>query len=278
LRQICETLVRERLINVVAAKGLSLFDDPRIGEQLVKAYRGFRAPERPQIISLLVSRPAFAKPLMQAIAAGKIPREDLTSYHVRQIHSLGDPELSRMVTDIWGQLRDTPADKRKLITDLKSSLTDDILAGADMSRGRLTFSTICAKCHRLYGEGASIGPDLTGSNRSNLDYLLENVIDPSAVVNKDFRMTVLVMADGRVLNGVITSQTDRTLTLQSLTEKLTLDKEEIDAKKPTTLSPMPEGLLTPLTDEQVRDLFAYLRHPSQVALPPSAAQTSAARP
>ena len=70
----------------------------------------------------------------------------------------------------------------------------------------------------LYGVGRKVGPDLTGSNRKNLDYLLENVIDPSASVGSDFRAWVVVLDDGRVLNGVVTEQTERTLTLQTAQE------------------------------------------------------------
>ena len=267
LRKICEQLVGERIINVTAARGLAIYDDPKIGEQLVKAYRGFRAPERPQVLSILVSRGAFARPLLEAVANGKIPREDLTAFHVRQIHSLGDAELVRRTTEVWGQLRDSSEEKRKLMAGLKEELTDEAMAKGDLSQGRLLFEKTCMKCHKLYGQGQTVGPDLTGSNRANIDYLLENVIDPSAVVNKDYRMTILVLADGRVLNGLVTQQTEKTVTLQGLTEKTTIDRADIEESKLTELSPMPEGLLQTLTPVQIRDLVAYLRHHSQVKLP-----------
>ncbi len=266
LRQICEKTVRIRNLNVVAAQGLALFDDPKIGEHLSKAYFTFVAPDRPQIISILVSRPSFALPLLKTIEAGGIPRSALTSFHVRQLHSLENPEISKLTVDVWGELRDSPEDKKNLIAELKQKLTDEVLAKADLTHGRALFNATCSKCHRLYGEGTLVGPDITGSNRSDLHYLLENIIDPSAVVNKDFRMTVLVMEDGRVLNGVITGQTERTITLQALTEKLTINKDEIEVMKPTSLSPMPEGLLQPLNETQIRDLIAYLKHSSQVPL------------
>lgn len=279
LRAICEKLVRERYVNLVAAQGLSQFDDPKIGDQLVGSYKRFRTFERPQIMSILVSRPSFANAMLDAMARGTIPREDLTSYHVRQLHSLGNAELSKKVSEVWGDLRDSSEDKRKLMADLKQQLTDPVLAQANLSRGRFTFQQTCAKCHRLYGEGEQVGPDLTGSNRNNLDYLLENIVDPSAVVNKDFRMTVIVLVDGRILNGVITAQNDRTMTFQTLTEKLTINKDDIEETKVTSLSPMPEGLLQTMSPDQIRDLIAYLRHTSQVPLPTTGeATTSKATP
>jgi putative heme-binding domain-containing protein len=140
-------------------------------------------------------------------------------------------------------------------------------ADADKRRGRALFVKLCQNCHRLYGEGAKVGPDLTGGNRSNLDYLLSNIVDPSGVVDKDYRMTVLLTEDDRILNGLVIEETDRTITIQTATEQLTLDRESIQSRKVTDKSPMPDGLLDSLSLEQITDLIGYLRHPTQVALP-----------
>ena len=138
---------------------------------------------------------------------------------------------------------------------------------ANLAAGRALFKKHCQNCHRLYGEGEKIGPDLTGGNRSNLDYLLSNIIDPSAVVDKDFRMSVLLTDDDRILNGLVIDESDRTITIQTATEQLTLDKDSIQSRKITEKSPMPDGLLDSLSGDQIRDLIGYLRHPTQVALP-----------
>jgi putative heme-binding domain-containing protein len=267
LRSICESLLGDARMNVVAARGLSKFDDPSIGEKLVSRYNNFRGPHRPQIMSLLVSRRSFAAAALNAIDNGKIPRSDLSAYQVRQIHSLGDPKLSRRVSEVWGEIRETPAEKQRAIEATKKTLSSRVLAGADRSNGRALFAKHCQNCHRLYGEGATIGPDLTGANRSNLDYLLGNIVDPSAVVDKDFRMTILLMDDARVFNGLVTAETDRTISVQTATELLTIDKESIELRKVTEKSPMPDGLLDTLSEEQIRDLISYLSHPSQVPLP-----------
>ena len=118
----------------------------------------------------------------------------------------------------------------------------------------------------LFGDGEKIGPDLTGAQRSSLEYVLENILDPSAVVGKDYRMTIVLMDDGRVLNGLVVSKNDKTMVIQTQSRKETLPMESIEQIKETTLSPMPDGLLTTLTADQIRDLIAYLMHPTQVAL------------
>ncbi|MEQ1860419.1 MAG: PVC-type heme-binding CxxCH protein [Chthoniobacteraceae bacterium] len=266
LRAICEQLLGERFVNAVAARGLALFDDPAIGAKLAKSYRSFHATERKVVIDTLVSRPAFARALLEEIAAGKIPREDISAFHARQIRSFNDPALSKRLAEVWGEMRESPADKRVLLSKLKMQLTPAALAAADKSAGRVVYESICASCHTLYGRGGQIGPDLTGSGRANLDYLLENIVDPGAVVNADMRLNVLTLKDGRVLNGVIGAKTDRTLTLKTATEAVTIERAEIVKQEEIAQSMMPEGLLLAFGEAQVRDLIAYLMHPVQVPL------------
>jgi putative heme-binding domain-containing protein len=218
----------------------------------------------------LVSRPSFAAALLAEVAAGKIPREDLTPFHARQIRSFNDPALTEKLTATWGGLRDSPADKKQFMAKLKARLTPEVLAGADRSQGRALFNVACANCHTLYGHGGHVGPDLTGAGRDNIDYVLENVVDPSAVVNAEFRMVVANLKDGRVLNGIIATKTDRTITLKTMTEVTTLERSQIESLQESALSIMPEGLLESLTDKQVRDLVAYLMSKSQAALPTDA--------
>ncbi len=144
-----------------------------------------------------------------------------------------------------------------------------MLAKADVSQGRVAFNTACAACHTLYGEGGKVGPDLTGGGRDNLDYLLENIVDPSAVVTADFHMSLVELKDGRVLSALIAAKTERTLSLKTMTEALTVERSEVAAIRDSSLSLMPEGLLEALPPEQARDLIAYLMHKSQVPLPVS---------
>jgi putative heme-binding domain-containing protein len=267
LRPLCEQLLQEQFLNSVAARGLAGFDDPAVGAKLVKAYRQFHPSERGQLLSVLVSRATFALALLDAVAAGKVPRADISPFHARQIRSLNDAALNRKLGESWGDLRDLPADKQRLIAGWKSQFTQGALAKADKSQGRLVFNTACAGCHTLYAEGGKVGPDLTGGGRDNLDYLLENIVDPSAVVTADFRMSIVELKDGRVLNGLIAAKTERTLTLKTMTETLTVEREEIVAIRESSLSLMPEGLLEALTTDQARDLIAYLTHKSQAPLP-----------
>ena len=266
-RKICEQLLGERYLNVVAIRGLAEESDPALGAKIVGAYKNFALGDRPQVITALVSRPAWARALLDAIAAGKIPRNDIAAFHARQIHNLGDPQLTARLTEVWGDLRESPTAIKELIAKLRTQLTPDVLAKGDPHAGRQVFASICATCHTLYGEGGKIGPDLTGANRDNLDYLLENIADPSAVVAPDFRMSLITLKDGRVLAGMITTKNERTLTLRTMTDVQTVERTEIVKTEESPLSMMPEGLLAAFTPEQTCNLFAYLMGHQQVSLP-----------
>ncbi|HUR45553.1 MAG TPA: PVC-type heme-binding CxxCH protein [Candidatus Saccharimonadales bacterium] len=267
LRQVCEKLIGERFLNSVAARGLAGFDDPAVGAKLVGAYRQFHPSERGQLLSALVSRASFANALLDGVVSGKMPREEISAYHARQIRGLNEAALNKKLALAWGELRETSADKQQLINQWRARLTPSALAKADVRQGRLVFNTACAVCHTLYGEGGKIGPDLTGGGRENLDYLLENIVDPSAVVTADFRMSVIDLKDGRRLNAIMTAKTERTMTLKTMTETLTVERAEINELLDSKESLMPEGLLESLSPEQARDLIAYLMQKTQVPLP-----------
>ncbi len=281
LRQICEKLLNVRFLNAVAARGLAQFNDPAIGVKMAQSFKTFHQSERGAVIEALVSRPAFAAALLDEMAKGKIARDNLSAFQARQIRSFGDPKLTRRLVEVWGEIHDSSQDKTRLMVELKGRLTFDVLSKADIGQGRVVFNAVCANCHRLYGHGGQIGPDLTGAGRQNIDYLLSNLVDPSAMVAADFRMSVVVLADGRVLNGIIRSKNDRTITLQTAKEQVVIDRSDIETSEVSSQSLMPDGLLQPLKPDQLRDLVAYLMTRSQVALPegsPATAEVSRTGP
>jgi putative membrane-bound dehydrogenase-like protein len=267
LKDICVKLLGDQRLSAIAAKGLAADENADNAKLLIKNFGRFRGTDRAGIIATLVSRKTFASELVDAIGRGEISRSMLSAYDARQIRSFGDEALNSRLADAWGETRESPQERKDKMVALKEQLAKSNDLPTDLGKGRVIFQELCGKCHRMYGEGQKIGPDLTGSNRDNLDYLIENIIDPSAVISKEFRMSVLSLADGRVLNGVIVSKNNRTTTLLMQTETVTIENEEIEEVKLTSQSPMPDGQLDALSEAQVRDLFGYLRHPVQVPLP-----------
>jgi putative membrane-bound dehydrogenase-like protein len=264
---VLQNLVGDRAVALEAIRGLALYDHPDTPARMVKSWHQFGPNERAAAIDTLCSRPAYAQKLMDMLREGTVGKNDLSASHARQIRSFDESHLNAQLAELWGEVRTSTAEKRSVIEQLKSKLTPDALAKAHPRQGRALFQKHCANCHVLYGVGRKAGPDLTGSNRKNLDYLLENIVDPSASVGADFRALVVVLDDGRVLNGVITDQNERTLTLQTAQDPVTLDRQAIEEMQPTSNSLMPDGLLQNLSEGDVVDLVSYLMSVEQVALP-----------
>jgi putative membrane-bound dehydrogenase-like protein len=262
LRTVCEKTIKTRFLNSVAVKGLAKFDDA--GKLIASSYGSFHPSERATAIEVLVSRPSFAGELLKEMTAGRIPRGDVSAAQARQIRGFNNAELTASLGKAWGEFRDSPKDKSDFIAKLKGELTKDVLAKANATNGKALFAKHCASCHKLFGEGAEIGPDLTGAGRDDMDYLLSNIVDPSAVVTKDFQITNFQLADGRSVAGIVMSDADGKVTVQTATEKVTLRKAEIESRSPSALSLMPDGLLQTLTVAEVKDLFAYLQAKSRV--------------
>jgi putative membrane-bound dehydrogenase-like protein len=257
-------LLADSAVRVAALRGLAASDDEATPGEVLKKYGEFDAAARQEAISTLAARKNYATFLLDALEQHRIPAADVSAFHVQQLQNLKDVAISGRLEKVWGKFRPTSADRAALIAKYKQQLTPTVLAGADRAKGRAVFNRTCAACHTLFDAGGKIGPQLTGAQRNNLDYLLSNVLDPSAVVAKDYQMTLLVMADGRVISGIIKSEDDRRLTVQTATELITVIKNEIDSRDVMANSMMPDGLLQPLGEAEVRDLMAYLMGATQV--------------
>ena len=251
-------LINDKVLGTAARGALAKFGNDEVPKALLNNWPDRSIEWRAANVTTLVSRPAWTKALLETIAAGKIKRDEITPFQARQIRSQNDPALNDLLTRVWGELRDTPETKKAELAKWQKSLTKDALSKADAAKGKMLFSAVCAACHKLYGEGAALGPDLTGSDRHNLDYLLGNIVDPNAMVPADYRVSVLKLKDGRTLTGVLPEQNNRTLTLQTPTERLTIERSQIAEQQQLSASLMPEGLLEALGEENVRHLIAYL--------------------
>jgi putative heme-binding domain-containing protein len=230
-------------------------------------YPKLAAADKQAALATLSARPAYVLALLDAIAEKRLPREDLTAFTVRQLARLNDPRVTQRLNEVWGTIRETSADKAALLAKYKQQFQAAALAEANLPQGRAVFNKTCASCHLLFGAGKAIGPDLTGSNRANLDYLLENMVDPSAVVGKDYQITLIVTQEGRQISGIVKQETDTAVTLQTPTDLVTIDKADTEERELGKLSLMPEGQLGQLKPEEARDLVAYLASPAQVPLP-----------
>lgn len=259
-------LLDQPALCVAALRALATYDEPTTPRVVLEKYPGFDGDQKSEALGLLASRRGYALALVSAIDRNVVRLSDLNVLHVQQLENLGDPTIGRHLPRLRAVVPRSTPERRKLLADYRARLTPAVLAQANVSAGRQVYVKTCAACHTLFDAGGKIGPDLTGSQRKNLDFVLTNVLDPSAVVGKDFLVTIFQTADGRVVGGIIVRENSQGVVVQTATEQVQLPREEIEARRATNVSIMPEGLLAKLTDEEVRDLVAYLAAPAQVPL------------
>ncbi len=177
---------------------------------------------------------------------------------------MNDPNIDERLNRLWPQTKLIGKDRIAQIHALEAKLTQESLAQADPGLGRATWNKLCASCHKLYGQGGLIGPELTGAQRTNLRYWTENILDPSGTVAANYLVSLFLLDDGTLVTGVVTTEDQDNVTVQTVKEKVVIEKDSIEQRKTSTQSLMPEGLLDALDDNQRRDLFSYLMGPSQV--------------
>ena len=249
-----------------AIAGMAQYSDPRIGEALLKSYASWSPADKRTALSTLAARGDSAVAMLKAVADKRIPATDLSADLVRQLQFLKQAEIQSLLASTWGTARETPAEKAKLIDEYKKLVQAKSTTKADEWLGRTIFAKTCQQCHTFFGTGNKIGPDLTGSNRANLDYLLSNIVDPSGVMAKEYQPTILLTDDGRVVTGLVRSEDSKAIVIQTADKLETIPLDEIEKRQLSEQSMMPEDQLKAFSPFEVRSLMAYLAHDRQVPM------------
>ncbi len=255
-----ETLA-EPALALPAIRGLLAGGAEEDAGRLLAALPRLDGQARDAALSALASRAGWGAKLLDAIDRGELPTGALTPLVARQLGGLGDEGLRTRLAAFGGPRGGGGAAGPADIEAWRQRLNPDSLGRADPATGREVWIRQCAVCHRLHGEGGAIGPDLTGSGRHDLDYLLANIVTPSATVSPDYLVKQAVLADGRVLAGIVARRTPETLLLRTPTGEETVAIEEVEALVDGGVSLMPEGILDRLDEEEAAALIRFLQEP-----------------
>src|SRR5436190_12872967 len=260
-------LLRDPALRGAALRALGTYNDPEAPVAILGIYPSLDTAQKRDALNTLASRPSYARALLAALADGKVPSKDFTADIIRQLRTHKDPQLQAEVAKVYGSAREVTEDKKADIERYKAVYRRGGSQPGNASPGRVVFNRVCAQCHTLFDTGGKVGPDITGANRTDLNYLLETIVDPNAVIPNEYRATEIETKDGRSLTGLVKSKTDKAVALQTANELLTIPQGDIASMRQSELSMMPEGLLSPLTEQEVRDLLYYLSRSGQVPLP-----------
>jgi putative heme-binding domain-containing protein len=256
-------------VRAAALSALQLFPDAEL-DGVLSTYPMMNAHLRGKMRDLFLSRRSWTREFLTAIDSGKIAATEVPVEELRKVALHQDRQLDDLVRKHWGNFtRGTPEEK---LADVRRFNNDLRAFSGDAVQGRELFKKTCGVCHRLYGEGGQIGPDLTGANRKDRDYLLVNIVDPSATIRKEYLNYNLETTDGRTLTGLIADQSADQITLVAANaERTTVRRDQIKSLTESQVSLMPENLLSALKPQELRDLFSYLQSDKP---PASGAQSS----
>lgn len=246
-----------------ALTAMSSRSSERTGKILLPLFPQFTEQQRHAAVACFTSRVDTSLMLLEAVKSGKLDKKDVSAYAVGQLRTHRSSPVQLLVSELFA---DDPnqLQKAEQATYYKQKLTADFLASGNASNGRAIFEQTCAKCHKLFGEGSDLAPDLTGSGRKNLDYVLSNLIDPNGLVDAAYRLTTVVTDDGRVASGFMVEHSEQMVVLHTQQGEIRFPMNEIDSLETSSKSMMPEGLLQTYTDAQVRDLVVFLASPDQI--------------
>ncbi len=253
-------LLEEEALRLEAIKAVASYNRADLGSKLLRLYPQASAAQKTAILQSLASRPVYGNLLMDEIKSGTISKKEIPVTLARQLHRV----IGSGFIEIWGPIEHVPNDEAAY-QRYRSLLTEEALAAANLQEGKRLFMQSCGSCHKMFAEGAEIGPDLTGSNRQDPDYILLNVLEPSAEIQEAYRLVVITTMDGRTYTGNVVAETPRQLTLKIAgQDPVLINKSSIQNKEITDVSLMPPGLFEPLSNQEVVDLMAYLQTQQQL--------------
>ena len=248
-----------------AIRTVAAYDEEDLAKTLLDRYATLSDDDKLEVVHALASRSNYGWELTQAIKRGDVPRRDVPAYVARLLRRV----VGNGFVEVWGPIDALSEDKEKAFAKYRNLLNDEQLAKADPGEGRVVFRRTCAACHKMYDEGGAIGPDITGANRTNLEYLLGNILTPSAIIQDDYKMHLVLTDEGRVYSGIPADEDTRQLRLRVANEEepVVIPKSKIESREVASVSMMPDGILNTLSDEEVMNLIAYLKSLRQVNLP-----------
>lgn len=256
LISVLPSLLDEAAMRIEAIRAVAAYDRDSLGSLLLARYPRLTADEKREVVIAMAARPRYGRMLTTAIKNNDIPKTDIPVHIARQLRRV----VGSGFVETWGPIDELPASENAAYKKYQRLLTNDALAKANPQKGKLLFKRTCGSCHQMFGDGGRVGPDLTGSNRSNVNYILSNVLNPSEEIQDDYRMVVVTMRDGRTWSGNIVGENSRQITMRVVgQEAVVINKSEIQSQETTEVSMMPPGLFDMLRDEEVLDLVSFLR-------------------
>jgi putative membrane-bound dehydrogenase-like protein len=237
---------------------LSGTDDTAAAAGIMRYFPSLNEADKLAGLNTLTSRPTLALALLDAVQKQTFEKKSLTALHVRQLRNLSDPRVDQRLDEVWGKAGDSSAEAKATIERLKKIFQAAPLWAYSAKAGENVYQRLCVACHARDGQGGKLGPDLAGSWRNGVDYFLENIVDPNAVIGADFQLNVITKRDGTVISGQIEKQSETSLVVRTTSDTINIPLTEIKSREISAQSLMPPGLLESLTERETLELLKFL--------------------
>ncbi len=237
------------------------FDDKRIPEALLLGYEGQIAGDkalREDALRVMAGRKEWAQILMNFVNEWKVPAKHFTIDIVRQLSLHQDADIDAAIEKHWkGLLATGPTPEKKREAERIKAVVNTGLGDAE--KGKIQFMARCFACHKLFGEGGAIGPELTGYDRANVDFWLDNLFTPSLEIREGFGAYTVKTKGGQLLTGLMDAQDANGIVIKDLAgNKTAIKQADIEKLEASPVSLMPEGMTAGMSDADLKDFFAYL--------------------
>jgi putative membrane-bound dehydrogenase-like protein len=240
-----------------ALSSLTTYDDESIGAQVVELLRGLTSEVQTAAFTLLASRPSWSVRLLEAVQSGKVKSSQVPEEVAERLRASKDRQVKELASRLLPRAEPVPAPFNKRIDEISGILQR---APGNPYAGEAAYAMRCAACHKLFFKGGNVGPDLTAYQRDNLGTMLLSIVNPNAEIREGFQYYTVETKDDRTLSGFFVDRDNQVTVLRGLDgENITLRASEIATLQPMGRSLMPEGLLEGMSEQELRDLFAYLR-------------------
>jgi putative heme-binding domain-containing protein len=237
---------------------LQSYRDEKIGAEVVRLLPGMSAEVREVAEALLVGRREWSRQLLVAVEEGKVAAKSIPLATLRKLLLYRDDQIAQIVKKHWGEVKGATTEQMRQSIDRLAVVVNS--GKGDPYPGKKLFTARCANCHTLHAVGGSVGPDLTPFKRDDVPNLLLHIINPNAEIREGYQNSVVITESGRMLTGIVVEKDARVLVLRMADgQRVVLPKDDIESISASGISIMPEGLLDGLSDQEARDLFAYLR-------------------
>ncbi|WP_417731680.1 PVC-type heme-binding CxxCH protein [Rosistilla oblonga] len=243
------TAVRSSAIDGLAASG-----DPDFATRILSDPGRLPPALLRTCVSALLRRADWTAAMLDSLEAGSLAPAAMDLSQTNRLRNHSNKELAGRARKLLASLS---ADRQAVIDRYRKAMAGE----GNSNAGKLIFTQQCAACHVMQGKGHVVGPDISDSRTKTPEQLLVSILNPGAAIDANYFRYTVVTIDGQVQDGLLVEETANAITLKQAEGKMTtIDREDIDQARTTSVSLMPEGFEQQISPEQMRDLIAYIKN------------------